>query len=270
MLWQHSCNRSAKEPKPMQEELKVRKALSKVAPLRGEALTVEIERELVDRAKNGSADAFGQLVERYHTRVFRTAYNITRHHEDAEDVMQNTFLKAFDKLSLFRGDSRFSTWLVSITINEAFMKKRRHRVIEVSLNESGEAADAVVTGWVIRTSWPNPEECCWATELRGTLTAALNKLRPENRLVFQLRDIEGFSTLETAEALNLTVTTVKTRLHRVRLILRRSLVRCIRPQKGARMPCTSPERTAGIESTQNSRCTSTRCRICHGHGASRT
>ena len=254
----------------MQEEPKVRTALSKVAPLRGEALTIEIEQELVDRAKNGSADAFGQLVERYHNRVFRTAYKITRHHEDAEDVMQNTFLKAFDKLSLFRGDSRFSTWLVSITINEAFMRKRRHRAIEVSLNESGEAADAVVTGWVIRTSWPNPEECCWATELRGTLTAALNKLRPENRLVFQLRDIEGFSTLETAEALNLTVTTVKTRLHRVRMILRRSLVRCIRPQNGARMPCTSPEKTAGIESTQNSRCTSPRCRICQGYSASHT
>jgi hypothetical protein len=107
----------------MQEEPQVRTALSKVAPLRREALTVEIERELVDRAKNGSADAFGQLVERYHTRVFRTAYNITRHHEDAEDVMQNTFLKAFDKLSLFHGDSRFSTWLVSIAINEGFHEK---------------------------------------------------------------------------------------------------------------------------------------------------
>ncbi len=254
----------------MQEETKIRKALSKVAPLRREALMAEIERELLDRAKNGSADAFGQLVERHHTRVFRTAYNITRHYEDAEDVMQNTFLKAFDKLSLFRGDSRFSTWLVSIAINEAFMRRRRHRAIEVSLNESGEAADAVVTGWVIRTSWPNPEECCWSSELHGTLTAALNKLRPENRLVFQLRDIEGFSTLETAEALNLTVTTVKTRLHRVRLVLRRSLVRFIRPQNGARMPCTSPERTAGHESTRSSRCTSHRCRICYGHSAPHT
>jgi RNA polymerase sigma-70 factor (ECF subfamily) len=257
----------------MQEETMVRTALSNVAALRreaSEASIAEIERDLVDRAKNGSADAFGQLVERYHTRVFRTAYNITRHHEDAEDVMQNAFLKAFDKLSLFRGDSRFSTWLVSITINEAFMRKRRHRVIEVSLNESGEAADAVVTGWVIRTSWPNPEECCWATELRGTLTAVLNKLKPESRLVFQLRDIEGFSTLETAEALNLTVATVKTRLHRVRMILRRSLVRCIRSQNDARMPCISPERAAGLESTQNSRCTSPRCRICQGHSASHT
>ena len=238
----------------MQEEAKVRSTLSKATPLRGEALlAAENERELVDRAKNGSADAFGQLVKRHHAKVFRIAYNITRHHEDAEDVMQNAFLKAFDTLALFRGDSRFSTWLVSIAINEAFMRKRRQRVTEVSLEESVETADAVVTGFVLRTSWPNPEECCWCSEFSCTLTAALDKLRPESRLVFQLRDIEGFSTKETAEALNLTVATVKTRLHRVRMILRRSLDRLMRSQNGAKKPCSSAERAAGLETMRNSR-----------------
>src|SRR5215469_6807883 len=209
-----------------------------------EVLPAELERDLVDRAKNGSADAFEQLVERYHTRVFRVAYSITRHHEDAEDIMQNAFVKAFDKLLLFRGDSRFSTWLVSITINEAFMSRRRHRPIEVSIDESGESTDAVVTGYPIRALWPNPEEYCSYSELRTTLTVALNRLKPENRLIFQLRDLEGFSTQETAKALNLTVPTVKTRLHRARRMLRRSLNRLNWPH--------GDERTINVHQCQKS------------------
>src|SRR5215469_4617574 len=200
-----------------------------------EVLPAELERDLVDRAKNGSADAFEQLVERYHTRVFRVAYSITRHHEDAEDIMQNAFVKAFEKLLFFRGDSRFSTWLISITINEAFMSKRRYRPIEVSIDESGESADPVVTGCPIRALWPNPEEYCSYCDFHATLATALNRLKPENRLIFQLRDLEGFSTQETAEALNLSVPTVKTRLHRARKILQRSLNVLIRPQGDTRI-----------------------------------
>jgi RNA polymerase sigma-70 factor (ECF subfamily) len=250
----------------MLEETKITTTLSKVPSMRGEALTAELERELVDRAKNGSADAFEQLVDRYHARIFRIAYNITRHHEDAEDVMQNTFLKAFNKLLLFRGDSRFSTWLVSITVNEAFMRMRRHRAIEVSIDESGEPADAVVTGCTIRALWANPEEYCSYSELHSSLTTVLDKLKPESRLVFQLRDIEGFSTQETAEALNLSVPTVKTRLHRVRMTLRRSLDKFSRAQNRARMQCTSSERAAELDSARNSRCARHPCQICQEQG----
>jgi RNA polymerase sigma-70 factor (ECF subfamily) len=216
----------------MQEVMKVGTELSKVSFLGREALTAEIERALVDKAKSGSSDAFEQLVERYRARIFRVAYNITRHHEDAEDVMQNTFFKAFNKLLLFRGDSRFSTWLTSIAVNEALMgmRRHRHRLIEVSIDESREPADPRVAGCDFRSSLPDPEEYCSYSELHDVLTEVLNRLGPESRLVFQLRDIEGFSTRETAEALNLTVPSVKTRLHRARMTLRRSLDGFVRSQ----------------------------------------
>ena len=202
--------------------------------MQGKPLTPEIERELVYRAKNGSIDAFEHLVECYQARIFRTAYRITRHREDAEDVMQNALLKAFNKLLLFRGDSRFSTWLISITVNEALMRIRRHRAIEVSIDESREPVIAEVAACDNRALWPNPEEYCSYRELHGVLTAALDRLKPQSRIVFQLRDIEGFSTQETAEALNLTVPIVKTRLHRVRKTLRRSLNRFTRRPNDAR------------------------------------
>lgn len=230
----------------MQEATKVRITSSKVSSLRREALTAAMEQNLVDRAKNGSVDAFEQLVERYQPRIFRIAYNITRHREDAEDVTQDTLLKAFHKLLLFRGDSRFSTWLTSITVNEALMRIRRQRAVEVSIDESGEPADTVAASCDIRALWPSPEEYCSYRELHSVLTAVLSKLKPESRLIFQLRDIEGFSARETAEALNITVPSVKTRLHRVRMTLRRSLDGFICSQNGAKAQSDSPDRAAWL------------------------
>jgi RNA polymerase sigma-70 factor (ECF subfamily) len=219
----------------------------KVSSLRAEALTAEMEQELVGRAKNGSTDAFVQLVERYQPRILRTAYSITRHREDAEDVTQNTLLIAFDKLPMFRGDSRFSTWLVRITINEALMRmRRRHRAFEISIDESTESADAVAPGCGSRTLWPNPEEYSSYSQLHSVFTSVLNTLKPKSRLVFQLREIEGLSTRETAEALNLTVAAVKARSYRARMILRRSLHGFIRSGNRARMQCASSASTAGL------------------------
>lgn len=200
----------------------------------GAASPSDPERALVDRAKNGSADAFEELVARYHTRLYRIAYSITRHHHDAEDVIQNAFLKAFKKLVLFRGDSSFYTWLASITVNEGLMRMRRRRPNEVLLDDSRELGDALVADDVIHSRGPNPEQSCSHGELRRILAAAINKLKPELRVVFQLRELEGFTTHETAEALNLTLPAVKTRLLRARMTLRRSLSKLFPPHQSTR------------------------------------
>lgn len=192
----------------------------------------DIERDLVVSAKDGSAVAFDQLVARYRSRLFRVAYNITRHYHDAEDVIQTAFLKAFNKLPLFRGDSSFYTWLVSITVNEALMRIRR-RPIGVLIDDSRELDDTLVADDFLHAPQPNPEQWCSRGELRSILTVAINKLRPEYRVVFQLRHIDDLSLHEIAEALNLTLPAVKTRLHRARVTLRHSLHKLFRPPNRA-------------------------------------
>jgi RNA polymerase sigma-70 factor, ECF subfamily len=180
------------------------------------------EGELVTQAKAGSTAAFEQLVLRYELRIFRLAHNITRNREDAEDVMQNTLVKAFAKLSGFRGDSRFYTWLVRITVNEALMGVRRRRWNEVSMDDSTDVDDAPIHDEI--EDWgPNPEQRYSQHQLQTILTATIRELRPLYRMVFQLRDVEGLSTRETAQALALSSSAVKTRLQRARFLLRKSL-----------------------------------------------
>jgi len=191
-------------------------------PLPSPGLTREFERELVIRAKKGSADAFERLVERYERKIFRLAQNITRHREDAEDVAQNAFIKAFRNLARFRGDSGFYTWLVRITVNEALMKNRRRRFNEYSIDEPIEGEDAFIPREI--QDWgPDPEQHYSQKELRELLAATIGELEPGYRAVFQLRDVEGFSIEETARTLGLSCPAVKTRLLRARMKLRNSL-----------------------------------------------
>ena len=181
------------------------------------------EQDVVARAKSRSKTAFDELVTRYERRVFRLAQNITRNNEDAEDVVQNAFLKAFQNLPGFRGDSRFYSWLVRITVNEALMKiRRRSRLNEVAIDESKETDDS----WVpleIEDWGPHPEQRCSEQELQQILATTINELQPAYRTVFQLRDVQGLSTEETAQALALTSSAVKTRLRRARMTMRNSL-----------------------------------------------
>jgi len=180
------------------------------------------EQQLIAQAKNGSTGAFGQLVERYERKVFRLARNITRNREDAEEVVQNALVQAFRNLSRFRGDSRFYTWLVRITVNEALMKVRRRRFNEMSLDDSLETDDSLIPRQL--EDWgPNPEQRYSQEELQSILTKTIGKLEPGYRTVFQLRDVEGLSTEETAQALALSSSAVKTRLRRARMRLRNSL-----------------------------------------------
>lgn len=194
------------------------------------------EAQLVARARNGCAAAIEQLVGRYESRVFRLARNITGNHEDTEEVVQNAFFKAFLNLAAFREDARFYTWLVRIAVNEALMKIRSRRFREVSIGNAKDSEDGEEqTVYQELRDWgPNPEQRYSQEELRRILETAISKLAPGYRIVFHLRDIEGFSSKETAETLHLSLATVKSRAQRARLQLRDSLSVYFRPKNGTR------------------------------------
>ena len=182
------------------------------------------ETELVARARDGSFAAIEELVRRYERRLFRLAQNITANHEDAEEVVQDAFIKAFKNLAGFRGESCFYTWLVRIAVNEALMKTRRRRFRELSIDvPSNETENQGYLNHELKDWGPNPEERYSQEELRRILETAIRELGPGYSVVFQLRDIEGFSIEETARTLDLSTAVVKARLRRARFWLRNSL-----------------------------------------------
>ena len=194
---------------------------------------VSDELKLVRAAKDGDVSAFEQLVKRYDRNVFRIANHITHSREDAEDVVQEAFLKAYSNLEKFQEQSKFYTWLVRIAVNEALMKLRKRRPERfVSLDEDVKTEDDSLPREVADWS-PNPEQLYNQEELRDILSRTIQGLPPTFRTVFVLRDVEGLSTEETAEALELSVPAVKSRLLRARLQLRERLNRYFQRNKGA-------------------------------------
>jgi len=178
---------------------------------------------LVTEAKAGSYAAFEELVNRYENKIYRLGLNLTGNPEDAEDMLQEAFLKAFLHLPDFREDARFYTWLVRIAINEGLMKLRKQRAdksvpIEETVSEDGEALPREFSDWR-----PDPEEQYKQAEIEKILQQAAQSLPPGFRTVFLLRDVEELSTRETAELLGLTEGAVKARLFRARLQLREEL-----------------------------------------------
>lgn len=177
---------------------------------------------LVAAAKSGDVSAFETLVGRYERKIFRLTRNITQNREDAEDAMQEAFLKAYEHLGEFEGNSRFYTWLVRIAVNQALMKLRRRRPNVVSIDEEIDTGEDMMPREI--EDWgPSPMQRYEQTELSEILSKVISELEPPFRIVFQLRDIEQLSTEETAEALNLSVPAVKSRLLRARLKLRQRL-----------------------------------------------
>jgi len=179
--------------------------------------------DLVQASRNGDVAAFEELVKRYDRTLLRIAHSVTHNREDSQDAVQETFLKAYQHLGDFRGDSKFSTWLIRITVNQSLMKLRKQRTIrEVSLDQDlqsdGSALPIEVTDHA-----PGPEQIYRVSELRSLLTNALEGLRPILRAVFVLRDMEGMSIHQTAEVLNVSQTAVKARLWRARFQLRERL-----------------------------------------------
>ena len=181
------------------------------------------EAGLVAQARLGDSEAFNGLAERYQRNIFRLAQNITQNREDAEDVLQETFLKAYEHLPDFHGDSKFYTWIVRIAVNEALMKLRKRKWDKtVWLDEPVDTGEDTVAREI--AVWEdNPEQRYSKEELHDILDKAVNGLAPPYRTVFVLRDMEGLSTEETAEALELSVPAVKSRLLRARLQLRDKL-----------------------------------------------
>ncbi|HXA75578.1 MAG TPA: sigma-70 family RNA polymerase sigma factor [Candidatus Acidoferrales bacterium] len=199
---------------------------SKLDPIARRPLPSQVvkddESALVAAAKAGDISAFETLVGRYERKIFRLTQNITQNREDAEDAMQEAFLKAYEHLQTFEGNSRFYTWLVRIAVNQALMKLRKRRPNVISLDEDVDTGEDMVPRDV--EDWgPSPADRYAQTELSEILTKAIGELDPPFRIVFQLRDIEELSTEETAEALELSVPAVKSRLLRARLKLRQTL-----------------------------------------------
>jgi RNA polymerase sigma-70 factor (ECF subfamily) len=187
---------------------------------------------LVNAARGGDVASFEKLVRKYDRNVFRIANHITQNREDAEDVVQDAFLKAFMNLGQFQGQSKFYTWLVRIAVNEALMRLRRRRPERmVSLDEDINTGEDTIPREVADWS-PNPEQLYNQSELREILQKTIQGLPPSFRTVFVLRDVEGLSTEETADALNLSIPAVKSRLLRARLQLRDRLTKYFKKQRG--------------------------------------
>lgn len=177
---------------------------------------------LVERAKAGDKEAFGQLVERHESKVYGLCLKMLGNAEDAEDCLQEVFMKAFEALPRFREEARFSTWVYRIATNACLMRLRKKKLQTVPLdrpmNVGGESLPREVPDWST-----DPSSDLMNEELNGVLTQHINELRPDNRIVFVLRDIHGLSTDDTASILGLSVPAVKSRLHRARLYLRERL-----------------------------------------------
>jgi RNA polymerase sigma-70 factor (ECF subfamily) len=182
---------------------------------------------LVARARIGDARAFELLVLRHKGKIFALAQRMTRNREDAEDVVQQSFQKAFIHLKKFEGESLFSTWLTRITINEALMLLRRKRGSrEVPIAESS-MEDETAAPVEIPDSGPNPEDSCLRREQERILSAAVNDLTPGTRKAIELRELGELSTEETAQVMGLSVAAVKGRVFHGRKKLRQTLERYV-------------------------------------------
>ena len=177
---------------------------------------------LVKQAKAGDNDAFGQLVERNEAKVYGLCLKMLGNQEDAEDCLQEVFIKAFKALPGFREEARFSTWLYRIAYNESLMRIRKKKLDTVPLDRPVELDEGDVSREL--ADWTtDPRADVMNDELSGVLVQHVNELEPDNRIVFILRDVHGLSTSDTADALGLSVPAVKSRLHRARLFLRSRL-----------------------------------------------
>ena len=178
------------------------------------------EQELISQVQRGHTELFYDLVRPYERRVYAAALAILRNESDAEDVVQEAMLKALANIRQFRAEARFSTWLIQITVNEALMRRRRERTrmteaIEDNRDEEGEYTPRDFADWR-----EIPSEALERKEVRQKLAEALASLDRKYREVFVLRDMEQLNIQETAEALGISVASVKTRLLRARLMLR--------------------------------------------------
>lgn len=175
------------------------------------------DEDVIRQVLDGNTAMFEMLMRRYNERVYRAARSILRDEQEAEDVMQQAYVNAFTHLRQFNGSARFSTWLMRIAINESLARVRRQGRYEAFDDESN------VEPFMSRNPSENPERQAFTGELRSLLEWAIDTLPNGMREVFVLREVEGLSTSEVAESLDVSEDVVKTRLSRGRAALRRVL-----------------------------------------------
>lgn len=179
----------------------------------------ESDEQLVRRAQADDDRAFGELVTRYESKVYSLALKMLRNPEDAEDVLQDTFLRAYRGIKSFHGRSTFSTWIYRITANSALMRLRKRQLPTVSIDDADEREVPInIADWA-----PGPVEQMLNQETQAAMAEAIDALPAEFRQVFVLRDLEELSNAEVADILDLSVAAVKSRLHRARLKIRNRL-----------------------------------------------
>jgi len=195
------------------------------------------DQEAVSRIKNGDNASFESIMRRHNRRLYRIARGLLRNEADAEDTVQDTYVKAFENLGQFHGNGPFSSWLAKIAVNEALGRLRRASPSNnsISLDDSirGEEANFMAE---MRFSGPNPEQSAARGEFRQMLEAAIEALPDVYRPVFILRGLEEMSVAETADCLELESATVKTRYHRARRILRQQLADLVQTTAGEAFP----------------------------------
>ncbi len=173
--------------------------------------------EVVRRVLDGDVGSFEILMRRHDQRVYRVARAVLADDARAEDVAQEVWVRVYERLAQFAGESSFSTWLARIVVREAGARSRKDRRMQPITEAMAETSEDFMT------TAPDPERQALGTEMRGYLEAAMESLPEPYRIVLMLRDVEGMSTAETAEALALTGNAVKIRLHRARAMVRRDL-----------------------------------------------
>jgi RNA polymerase sigma-70 factor (ECF subfamily) len=187
----------------------------------------ETDAALVEAARRRDPEAFEEIVTIYGPRIFRLAQKITRNREDAEEVCQDSFTRAFLHIDAFRGDSRFSTWLSSIAVNQSLMKLRTRRRRELHL-DCPATAEGTPFCPEVADGHPTPEQRYSQEELQRILVSAIDELPMPSWEVLHLREVEEHSTKETARMLGLSISAVKSRARRGRLMLRQTLAEYFR------------------------------------------
>lgn len=185
----------------------------------------EIDVKLIADLKSGKLEAFDKIVERYQRKIYALSFNITRNQMDAEDVVQDVLLSIFRKIDSFQGKSAFSSWVYRVTLNATYMKLRGKKKDKfVSLDDEYPAFNKAGYMYEKPFDWStSAESLLFSNETREIIGKAVDLLPEKERVVFILRDVNGFSTDKVGELLELSIPAVKSRLHRARLFLRKKL-----------------------------------------------
>jgi RNA polymerase sigma-70 factor, ECF subfamily len=179
---------------------------------------------LVQLARERNGDAFRIIMQRNNQRLFRVARSVVKDDSEAEDVVQQAYVNAFDSLGEFRGDSSLATWLTRITLNEALGRLRRQRpMVDLEVLDAEPSGASKIIPFPLMLANSDPERDAAQRQIRQLIERAIDDLPEIFRVVFVMRDVEDMSIEETAGFLGLSPATVKTRLHRARRQLRRAL-----------------------------------------------